>query len=545
MHPCPAVLLSLALAATAAAAEQPPIAPEAIRAHVEFLADDLLEGRAAGSRGYDLAARYVAGQMRLIGLEPAGDGGGWYQEMKLIEAVRDIPAASLVVRRAGGEDALAPLEDFLPGFWFYDAQSAVTAPATFVGFGIQAPELGHDDLAGVDLAGRIAVVLAGAPASFPDSQRAHYSGRNKMDTLAARGVVGIVTVDTPEEEARVPWAKKRQASWAPRSRLLDADGEPVDAYPGIRGSASVSHAAAERFFAGAATTAAEAFAAAREGRSRSFALPGELSISLDNALSCARSANVIGLLRGSDPALAGEYVVFTAHLDHIGRGAAVNGDDIYNGALDNASGVAVMLEAARALAASPVKPRRSILFAALTAEERGLLGAYRFTAQPTVPRAAIVANVNTDMPSAIYPLAGVTLYGAAHSSLGDTARSALAAEGFVETPDPAPEEVTFVRSDQYPFVRAGIPAIYPDVGALSTDPSVDAAAELRRFLLEHYHMPSDSPALPIHWPSLARLARFEVRLGLAIANADARPAWLPGDFFGETFGKGPPAAAAD
>ena len=162
-----------------------------------------------------------------------------------------------------------------------------------------------------------------------------------------------------------------------------------------------------------------------------------------------------------------------------------------------------------------------------------------------MPRQAIVANVNTDMPSAIYPLAGVTLYGAAHSTLGDTARKALAAEGFVETPDPAPEEVTFIRSDQYPFVRAGIPAIYPDVGALSSDPAVDAAAALRQFLLTHYHMPSDSISLPIDWPSLARLARFEARLVLAIANADARPAWLPGDFFGETFGNPRPAAAAD
>ncbi len=538
-----AVLLALS-ATAAAAADLPEIAPEAIRAHVEFLADDLLEGRAAGTRGYDLAARYIAGQMQLMGLEPAGTDG-WFQEMALIEAVRDIPASTLAVRGAAGEDRLAPLEDYLPGFWFYGSGSAVTAPATFVGFGIHAPELGHDDFAGVDLAGRIAVVLAGAPASFPNSQRAHYSGRHKTDTLAARGAVGIVTVDTPEEEARVPWAKKKQASWSPRMRLLDAAGEPVDAYPGIRGSAAVSFAAAGRLFAGAPVTAAEAFAAAREGRSRSLELPVEISIAHENALSCTRSANVAGLLRGGDPRLAGEYVVFTAHLDHIGRGAAVNGDDIYNGALDNASGVAVMLEAARALAASPVRPRRSILFVALTAEERGLLGGYHFVAHPTVPRDAIVANVNTDMPVAVFPLAGVTLFGAAHTTLGDTARAALAAEGFAETPDPAPEEVVFVRSDQYPFVRAGIPAIYPDHGALSSDPAVDAAAVLRQFMLEHYHMPSDSAALPIHWPSFARLARFEARLGLAIANGDAKPAWLPGDFFGEIFGKLPAAAAAD
>ena len=190
----------------------------------------------------------------------------------------------------------------------------------------------------------------------------------------------------------------------------------------------------------------------------------------------------------------------------------------------------------RALAAAPVRPRRSVLFIGLTAEERGLLGAYYFTAFPTVPREAIVANINTDMPEALFPVAGMILLGEPHSTLGDTARAALAAEGLVEVPDPTPEEVSFVRSDQYPFIRSGIPAIVVRPGALSSDPAVDARAVQRQFRLNHYHMPSDTIALPIHWPSLAKQAQVTVRLALAIANDDAAPAWLPGDFFGKTFG---------
>jgi len=534
----PVALMCFALASlSAAGAEAPTVRVDAIRAHVEFLSDDLLEGRAAGSPGYDLAARYVASQMRALGLEPAGDGGGWLQAVALIEARRDLAAATLSVRGPGAaEDRLVPVEDFIPGFHFGFTDSAVTAPATYVGYGIHAPEVGHDDFVGIDLRDRIAVVLEGAPAGFPDSQRAHYSGRAKTDELVARGAIGIVTVDTPQEEARVPWERKKKLSWNPRMRRLDAAGVPVDAYPEIKASASVSLAAAPRLFAGAAQNAAEAFAAAGDGRFNSFELPVELSLSVRNSLARAASVNVIGLLRGSDPALAGEYVVLTAHLDHLGRGTAFDGDDIYNGALDNAAGISILLETARALADSPARPRRSILFIALTAEERGLLGSYHFAEHPTVPREALVANINTDMPEALFPVAGMILLGAPHTTLADPARKALAAEGLVEVPDPTPEEVSFVRSDQYPFIRAGIPAIVVRPGAMSSDPAVDARAVQRQFRLNDYHMPSDTTALPIHWPSLAKQAQVTARLARLVADADARPAWLPGDFFGKTFG---------
>ena len=532
------LLACLSSAAVAATATGPSgIAPSAIRAHVEFLADDLLEGRAAGTRGYDLAARYVASQMQAIGLEPAGDAGSWLQDVPLIQATRDHAASKLSLTSPDGSvDVLTPLDDFIAGFHFGRSASAVTAPASYVGYGIHAPELDHDDFAGIDLRGRIAVVLSGAPARFPNSQRAHYSSRTKIEGLVARGAVGVVTLDTPEDEARSPWQRSKQLSWNPRMRLLDSAGAPVDSYPEILGAASVAVTAAPRFFAGAPASAEQAFAAAREGRFLSFHLPATISIALENRIERVRSANVAGLLRGNDPALAGEYVVITAHLDHIGRGAAVDGDDIYNGALDNAAGVAILLEAARALANSVERPRRSILFVALTGEERGLLGAYQFAAHPGVPPGALVANINNDMPMALFPLAGLTMVGGEHSTLGANASAALAAAGFAELPDAYPEEVVFVRSDQYPFVRAGVPAIFIVTGAQSTDAAVDAPAVVRHFLRETYHMPGDETTLPIDWPSLARIAEVNLRLALSVANADARPQWLPGDFFGQTFG---------
>jgi Zn-dependent M28 family amino/carboxypeptidase len=249
------------------------------------------------------------------------------------------------------------------------------------------------------------------------------------------------------------------------------------------------------------------------------------------------SDNVIGILEGSDPALAGEFVAISAHLDHVGKGAPIGGDAIYNGAFDNAVGIGIMLESARLLAAMPQRPRRSVLFVAVTAEEAGLQGSDFFVQNPTVPRGAIVANINMDMPVALAPLADVTAFGAEHSSLGAVAERAAKAEGVGLAPDEKPEEVFFVRSDQYSFVRAGIPALYIDQGMNSTDPAQDQKARYEAFLKDKYHQPGDDLTLPIHWPSLGMLARLNTRIIADVADAQARPTWNEGNFFGETFAK--------
>lgn len=535
MRPILPLIACLAALPHAQADELPAANADAIRANVAFLADDLLEGRATGSRGYDIAARYVATQMALLGLKPAGSDGDWLQPMSLLQATRVIPPAEAVVTRNGERFVLAPVDQFLPAPGFFGTQAEVEAPMVFVGYGIHAPKFGHDDFEGLDLRGKVAVVLDGSPDTLPSSERAHHVIERTRE-IESRGAVGIVTVKTPERAAKTPWEKNVLLASIPSRRLVDRDGQPVEAYPGIRASVYVNTPAAAVVFEGGPKPIEQVWADAEADRPQGFDLPASIRIFTRTELGRMASANVVGVLEGSDPVLRNEYVVFSSHLDHLGRGTAVNGDDIYNGALDNASGVAVMLEAARLIAASP-RPKRSILFLAVTAEENGLLGSTWFAQNPTVPQAALVANVNMDMPVLLYPAAGFTAFGAEHSTLGAVARRATEAEGLQLVPDQTPDEVLFVRSDQYSFVREGIPALYLDDAKLSADPAVDPEAVFRDHLRVDYHMPSDDMSLPIHWPSMAVLARINARIGIEIANDPARPAWLPGDFFGETFGR--------
>jgi Peptidase family M28 len=526
----------LLVAAGPAPASDADAAAARIRAHIEFLADDQLEGRAAGSRGFDLAARYVATEFDALGLSPAGSGGGWYQPVELVEAGAVIPSGEFVIERDGGAVRLESAVDFLPAADCVLEQSSVTAPAEFVGYGVSAPERGYDDLAGVDLHGRIAVLLIGAPPSFDSESQAHYSSTlTKYPELVRRGAVGVVTVVTPLAESRTPWERQVQRSWFPRMRWIGADGQPVDAFPELRRSAVLNRAAAGRLFDGTGHPPEAVFAAAEASQPQHFALPGQVTLAGRTTLARRQSENVVAVLEGSDPVLRREYVVLSAHLDHLGIGAAVGGDTIYNGALDNASGVAVLLEVARMLSVDRHRPKRSVLFIALTAEERGLLGSDVFARQPTVPKEALVADVNMDMPVALGPLADWVAFGAEHSTLGPVAARAARAEGYALAPDPLPEEHVFVRSDQYMFVRQGIPAIYMSNGSGSKDPAIDVKARWADFLKNHYHQPSDDLSLPIHYPSLAGLARVNARIVREVADAPQRPAWNKGDFFGGLF----------
>jgi hypothetical protein len=532
-----AALIALTIAGPTRSARADVAQEDAIRAHLEFLASDLLEGRAAGSRGYDIAAAYVAAQFQMLGLKPGGGDGTYLQKFDLVEATPVIPAATVVLERTGERTGYEYATDFLPGTSYRSADASVAAPMTFVGFGVSAPELGYDDLADVDLDGRIAVAFSGAPSTFSPNERAYYSwSGSKLEGLTERGAIGLVTLYVPDDLERVPWERRVAMSWVPRMRLLDSSGVPVDDFPQIRASVSFDTPKAATLFAGSGRTLDEAVGAAVRGEPQAFPLEGRLTIALKTALGRTSSSNVVGVLEGSDPALKSEYVVVTAHLDHIGRGAAIGGDTIYNGAYDNASGSAILLEIARSIvAAGPQK--RSIVFAAVGAEERGLLGSDFFARHPPMAAGRIVANVNMDMPLALTPMADVVAFGAQHSSLGAVAGRAAAAEDFSLTPDPYPEEVFFVRSDQFSFVRQGIPALYFDTGITSRDPAVDARMLLQQFLKQNYHQPSDEISLPIDYGTLAGLARTNARVVLEVADAPAAPRWNDGDFFGGKFGR--------
>src|SRR5690606_13823985 len=368
--------------------------------------------------------------------------------------------------------ALALRDQFLPGVNFNSPESTLEAAAVFVGQAVHAPELGHDDFAGLELDGRIAVMFGGAPGTFDDTQRAfHSSQREKLRNVVARGAVGAVFVNTVDDEVRSPWSRAVQNIDKPAMRLRDADGRGIDTWPQLRATAVVSAAAADALFEGSDRSAAQLFDAARAGELKGFALPGTLRLASRSRIEPAQSSNVVGRIAGSDPALAAEHVVYTAHLDHIGTGAAVDGDTVYNGALDNALGVAIMLEAARELAAAPA-PKRSLLFVALTAEEKGLLGAEWFARHPSVD-GTLVANINMDMPVLTAPTSDVVPVGVAHSTLDATLQAAAQEIGVALSPDPFPEEVVFVRSDQYAFVRAGIPAVYLMGGVVGANPGQD------------------------------------------------------------------------
>ena len=493
-----------------------------------------MEGRATGTRGHGLAMNYVAAQFLRLGIEPAGDRG-YVQPLAMRESRLDLEAGKLVIRHAGTEVALAPVNDMLARPAAGTAASEITAPAVFVGFGIHAPEFNYSDFAaGIDVKGKIAVILAGSPKSLPATAKAHYS-REKTAELVRRGAVGVVTVLTPVEERRQPWAFAINGSRFPAMRLINADGSLEEAYPELRATAAVNRVAAAALFKHAPQPVDAVFAASERGEPQAFPLGVELTVGGRATVADITSANVLGWLPGTDPALAGEPIVVTAHLDHIGIGPALNGDAIYNGTLDNALGSASLLAAAEQLAAAP-RLRRPILFAALTAEEKGLLGASHLARHPPARVRRFAAKLNIDMPVILAPVRDLIGIGAEHTTLGDSLAAVAAKNNFTVSPDPTPEEVVFVRSDQYPFVRAGVPALFFMVGLKSSDPAIDLAARRADFLKTHYHKPSDDLTLPIHWPSAGAFATITAELIRTVADDPVAPAWKPGDFFGSRFG---------
>ncbi|WP_132998613.1 M28 family peptidase [Luteimonas arsenica] len=506
---------------------------------VRALADDRMQGRETGTPGHELAAEHVAARFADAGLSPGGEDGGWFQRVPLLRASLDPAGARMDVGLAGDSVALAFQEQFLPMANFNRAEASVDAPAVFVGQAVHAPGLGHDDFAGLDLRGKVAVMFGGAPERFDDTRRAfHASLAEKLRGVAERGAVAAVLVGTAADEVRTPWARSAAGWDRPTLRLRDADGRGIDTWPELQVVARVSAAAADTLFAGGERSAAQLADEARAGRLRGFDMPVRLSLAVRTRVEPLESRNVVGLLPGGDPALVGEYVVHSAHLDHVGIGLEVDGDEIYNGALDNALGVAIMTEAARELASAAEPPRRPQLFVAVTAEEQGLLGSQWFARHPTIADGGrLVANINLDMPVLTAPARDVVPIGVEHSSLEAVVEEAARDIGVKVSPDPFPEEAVFVRSDQYSFVREGIPAVYLDGGVEPADPDRDPKVSATWFMRNCYHRPCDQADLPIEYDDAVRLARLSARIARGIGDADAAPTWNEGDFFGEHFGQ--------
>lgn len=531
--------VSLALPVAAAFAEPPAAAfdASAIRAHVRFLSDDLLEGRATGTPGYDIAAAYVATWFDMLGLTPAGADGGFLQPFQTVEEQLDPGSASVTVTGDGDRQLLQSPSDYLMGGSYVTAEDDVSAPVIFVGFGVSAPEIDYDDLTGLDLEDRVVLLFRGAPESFPHDVRAYYSSAKvKYRELADRGVSGVLTVSTRDMNRKYGWEDTIRSYGFRGMRWLGPDGNVQGVYPGLEVKLALSPAGLEKLLAGTGIRADELYDQAESCVPGSRPLGRGIHVRRRSTQAVHSTSNVAAILPGAGPALVDEYVAISAHLDHIGVGPAINGDTVYNGAYDNAAGVAVMLEVAKALARESDRPARSVLFLAVSGEEQGLLGSDYFSHYPTVPMGRIVADVNLDMPLFLYPLADVVAFGADHSSLGHQVEEAARRAGLELSADPMPEEVLFVRSDQYSFVRMGIPAIFFVPGFRSTDPSVDAGRIFTEFLQQHYHKPSDDISLPFLEQAAEAFTLANYYLIRAIADDANRPAWKEGDFFGDRFG---------
>jgi hypothetical protein len=513
------------------------VSAPAVRAHMAFLADDLLEGRQAGSRGYDLAARYVAAQLAALGVQPAGDDGTYYQTVPLLESKLD--EGTLSIRpQAGTARVLTFRDDFLMAGDLLRTTARIEAPLVFAGFGVTAPDLSHDDYAGRDVRGKVVVVLSNAPSRFPSEQRAHHaSRRRKAELAAAKGAVGVIVVRTREDERVNPWARMLANLDTATVGWLTSGGVPSDVPAGIQGAAMLSSTGAAKLFEGSPVALDAVLTEAEKGSPAGFELPAAAALTSRSTHRRFSSPNVVGRLKGADARLAGTAVVYSAHLDHIGTGTAVNGDTIYNGAYDNALGVGALLETARALATLPERPARSVVFTFVTAEEKGLVGSDYFAANPPAAVGRPIANVNMDMPLLLFPIDTVVAFGAEHSTVGDVAARAAALANLKLIPDPMPEQTLFVRSDQYSFVRQGVPAVFLVPGFSSSDTKVDGPARFREFLTTHYHQPSDEIDLPLDTGALEQFTRANIALGYLIATSADAPSWRPDSFFGKTFGQ--------
>ena len=500
-----------------------------IRSHIAYLADDKLKGRLPGTEGYQMAVDYVIDQYKKIGLTPGGDNGGFTQKLLIRKSVVDNSSAVAVLKdKFGNTDSLTFLKDFAPAPHPINKNAAAEGQLVFAGYGVEIPG-GYSDYKGIDVKGKIVVLIAGAPDGLHSTVTAHFSnGGNKMTVAYEKGAIGVVM-----------YSPQNRPSTNPNPTLQSnttINPEKTTAFSrGFVGNLNVAVNAAtpfmRRLFMNSGKNMQQVLADIKKGKSSSFEFGYSLSVSYSTTHNDIESYNVIGLIPGADKILKNEYVVHSAHLDHVGIGRAVDGDSIYNGAHDNASGVASLLEIARVYKSSGAKPKRSILIVMVTAEEMGLLGSSYFAANPTVPKASIVADVNTDMPTVIAPLLSVVPLGAEHSSLMNNVKFAADFLGLEVEKDPEPNENRFVRSDQYSFVMNGIPALHIKYGTKTNIPGFDLVAFVKQWRAKYYHQAADGMNGIFNFAAAKTYVQLNFLISYSIAQTTVRPTWNEGDLF--------------
>jgi Zn-dependent M28 family amino/carboxypeptidase len=491
---------------------------------VQEISDDKYEGRDTGSKGEHQAQEFIVGKLKGLGVEPAGSSG-FFQSVKLRTQEIDEADCTLELVRDGQAQTLTLGEQAYFSTRFPPAPK-VDAPLVFVGYGLNIPERNYNDFAGLDLKNKVAVILTGSPADVPSALSAHYQSRaERWKALKAAGAIGVVLVQNPAS-VDLPWAR---SSLNRNHPSMDLVGPEFDETSGAKLAVTFNPAHADLLLQGSGHTFEE-IAALGKDRKPLPHFPLKVSISATTATRTrdVDSANIVARISGSDPKLKNEYVVLSAHIDHVGIGEPINGDRIYNGAMDNGSGSALLLDMARSLKQTHTVLKRSVLLVWVTGEEKGLLGSKYFAEHPTVAPKSMIADINTDMFLPIVPLKILTVYGLAESDLGDRVKQIGDRLNVRVQPDPMPLLNVFIRSDQYNFVRHGIPSLMVDIGAAADSPE---AATLKAWRTERYHAPSDDANQPVNLATAAGYEEVIRALVIEVANDPKLPQWKQDSFF--------------
>ncbi|CAN5264309.1 M20/M25/M40 family metallo-hydrolase [soil metagenome] len=495
-----------------------------IRAYMKFLSHDLLEGRGTGTRGHEVAAHYVATQFDVLGLQPGGENNTYFQEVPLVKGMKRYEGSEITLIGQRGQQALSFMEDYL----FIDAPAESLKgkmEVVFAGFGISEPDQGHDDYKDIEVKDRFVAIFSGTPANFK-SEGAAGSRTAKFQEAKKRGAKGIIYLLRPEDSRNLTWDVLTNYFYNPSGRGISLRTEEETAIEIIMSPAGLQKFIGDHKLEDLL---------ASNGDNPVKEIEFSLNVSSDD-IEYITSPNVIGIVEGSDPELKDEYIVYTAHLDHEGIGTPVRGDSIYNGAYDNASGTAILLEVAQAFASLEEKPKRSIMFIALTAEEKGLLGSKYFASNPTVPKESLAANVNTDMFLMEEPLREIVVLGAPFSDLGQYAEEAASELELEIVPDPVPEENLFVRSDHYSFVEQGVPALFVVNNYKKPTSEGDTTAVNTRWLKTIYHSPQDEFREDMNFEAGEKYGRFNFLVGYRAAQQEGKIKWKKDNIFGQRFG---------
>ena len=493
--------------------------------YVKVLADDNMEGRETGSAGLRRAQAFVVEQLKKNGVEPSGTDG-YYQPVKFMQRQVIEKDSSAALVRGDKSEQLSPGDDAIFSPHSNTGDKELSAGLFFAGYGLKIPEKNFDDLAGQDLSGKIVVYINGSSSDIPAALASHYSTTaERWKSLRAAGAIGIIGIPNPAS-MDIPWSRISANRLQPSMDLAGSEFNDTD---GLKLSLFFNPASAERLFAGSGHTFAELAALAKDRKSLPR-FPLAVSVKAHVAVQSkeVESANLVAKLPGSDPALKNEFVVLSAHLDHLGFGAPINGDNLYNGAMDDASGSALLLDVASNLKQHPEKLSRSLLFVFVTAEEKGLLGSRYFATHPTVPAKSMIADVNVDMFLPIVPLKYLEVKGLEESDLGTRAAAVASSLGVKTIPDQEPLRNRFIRSDQYSFIVKGIPAVKMDDGFLLGSPEQKI---FKDWLTNRYHAPSDDLSQPKDLAAAALYEEIIRRLLVDTANNPARPQWKPDSFF--------------